>query len=44
LELVSQKQLSPQELANARSEAVELDKRAYERREFYHKVPQAKPL
>jgi hypothetical protein len=44
LALVIQKRLSPQELANARSEAMELDKRAYERRELYRKLQPAKPL
>jgi hypothetical protein len=44
LALVSQKRLSPQELANARSEAMELDKRAYKRREVYRKLQPAKPL
>jgi hypothetical protein len=44
LALVIQKRLSPQELANARSEAIELDKRAYERRELYRKLQPAKLL
>lgn len=44
LELVSQKRLSPQELANARTEATELDKRAYKRSVPYRKTEPAKPL
>jgi hypothetical protein len=44
LALVSLKRLSPQELANARNEAMELDKRAYEHREAYRKTQPAKPL
>ncbi len=44
LELVKRQQLSSKALANARREALRLDKRAYERSEVYRNTPPAKPL
>jgi hypothetical protein len=44
LALVSLKQLSPQDLAKVRKEALKLDKRAYNRSEVYRQTQPAKPL
>jgi hypothetical protein len=43
LELVKDVSLSPQELAKARAEALELEKHAYEIKDFYRKTQPAKP-
>jgi hypothetical protein len=44
LALVKRQQLSSKALAKVRKDAMELDKRAYKRREFYRKLQPAKPL
>jgi hypothetical protein len=43
LELVKDVSLSPQGLAEARADALKLEKRAYELKEFYSKTKPAKP-
>jgi hypothetical protein len=44
LALVKRQQLSSKALANARREALKLDKRAYKRSEVYRNTPPAKRL
>src|SRR5215211_2505602 len=44
LELVDYQHLSPEALAKVRREAMEMDRRAYERSEVYRDTPPAKPL